>query len=367
MLAIAALPRALKKGVAGTLSVLCLVASLAIANDIQDANRLLKTGQHAQALARVNRILAANPKDPEARFLKGVILTEQGNAEAATGVFRRLTRDYPALPEPYNNLAVIYATQGQYDEARLALEKSIRTHPSYATAYENLGDVYSKLASDAYDRALRLDSTNNGEPKKLALVRVLTGRETTAATQLAAASPAPTARAAAPKQPSPGVTKSTRTASSSTRRQASSPPRQTTQAPIIVAKTAARPAPSAPAKKTRTAPDAAIRETVSAWAQAWSAKDVERYLAFYAPAFKTPGGEPRTAWEELRRKRVAGPRKIQVSISGVKVLRRDDARAAVTFRQRYRSDRFQGRTRKTLELVRNGKQWLIVEERVIKK
>ncbi len=364
MLAIAALPCALKRGVAGTLSALCLVVSSAVANDIQDANRLLKTGQHAQALARVNKILAADPKDPEARFLKGVILTEQGNAEAATGVFQRLTQDYPALPEPYNNLAVIYATQGQYDDARRALEKSIRTHPSYATAYENLGDVYSKLASDAYDRALRLDSTNTGASKKLALVRVLTGRETTGATQLAAASPAP---AAASTTPSPSVTKSTRAASSSTRGQASSPPRQTTQAPITVAKTAAGPAPSAPAKTTQTAPDAAIRETVTGWAQAWSAKDVERYLAFYAPAFKTPGGEPRAAWEELRRKRVAGPNKIQVSISGVDVLRRDDARAAVTFRQRYRSDRFQGSTRKALELVRDGKHWLIVEERVIKK
>ena len=29
-------------------------------------------------------------------------------------------------------------------------------HPSYATAYENLGDVYAKLASQAYDKALRV-------------------------------------------------------------------------------------------------------------------------------------------------------------------------------------------------------------------
>lgn len=365
MLAIAALPRALKQGVAGTLSALCLVASTALANDIQDANQLLKTGQHAQALARVNKILAADPKDPEARFLKGVILAEQGNAAAATGVFQRLTQDYPALPEPYNNLAVIYATQGQYDEARRALEKSIRTHPSYATAYENLGDVYSKLASDAYDRALHLDSTNTGASKKLALVRVLSGRETTAATQLAAAAPAPTVPATASTLPSPGVTKSTRAANSSVRSRASSPPKPTAQAPIAVAKAAARPAPSAPAAGT--ASDAAIEATVAAWAQAWSAKDVERYLAFYAPAFKTPRGEPRTAWENLRRARVTGPRSIQVSISGVKVLRQDDARAEVIFRQRYRSDKFQGSTRKALALVRAGNRWLIVEERVIKK
>src|SRR2546425_9737176 len=78
-------------------------------------------------------------------------------------IFTKLTQDYPELPEPYNNLAVIYASQGQYEKARAALEQSIRTHPSYATAYENLGDVYAKLASQAYDKALQLDSSNSGE------------------------------------------------------------------------------------------------------------------------------------------------------------------------------------------------------------
>ena len=114
-----ALPCALRKGAVGTLSALCLIAVSAQANEIDDANTLLKAGQHRQAMARVDKILASDPKDPEARFLKGVILTEQGDAKAATGVFQRLTQDYPALPEPYNNLAVIYAAQGQYDEARL--------------------------------------------------------------------------------------------------------------------------------------------------------------------------------------------------------------------------------------------------------
>ena len=105
-------------------------------------------------------MLAAKPKDAQARFLKGLIFAEQGNAKDATDVFLQLTKDYPDLPEPYNNLAVIYASQGQYDKARGALEQSIRTHPSYATAYENLGDVYAKLASQAYDKALQIDSAN---------------------------------------------------------------------------------------------------------------------------------------------------------------------------------------------------------------
>src|SRR6266571_5892286 len=173
---------------------LCLAAFYAAAparaDDLQDASRLLKAGQREQALERVNRALAAKPADPQARFLKGLIYTEQGNAREAIEIFTKLTQDYPDLPEPYNNLAVIYAGQGQYEKARAALEQSIRTHPSYATAYENLGDVYAKLASQAYDKALQLDSSNTGAQNKLSLVRELV-REPGAKPAAVAAAPTP--------------------------------------------------------------------------------------------------------------------------------------------------------------------------------
>src|SRR5258708_8943381 len=168
--------RSLRRGVI----LLCLAAlcsaAPARADDLEDASRLLKAGQREQALERVNRALAAKPGDPQARFLKGLIYTEQGNTREAIEIFTKLTQDYPDLPEPYNNLAVIYAGQGQYEKARAALEQSIRTHPSYATAYENLGDVYAKLASQAYDKALQLDSSNTGAQNNLSLLRQLVRR-----------------------------------------------------------------------------------------------------------------------------------------------------------------------------------------------
>src|SRR4051812_14038267 len=184
-----------------------LVCALAIAlptlaDDVQDAAKLLKAGQHQQALERVNKVLAAKPRDPQARFLKGLIYTEQGNTKEAIEIFTKLTQDYPELPEPYNNLAVIYASQGQYEKARSALEQSIRTHPSYATAYENLGDVYAKLASQAYDKALQLDSSNTGAQNKLSLVRELVGAPQAPGTKEAAQPPAVVAQKA-PEKPAP--------------------------------------------------------------------------------------------------------------------------------------------------------------------
>src|SRR5216684_6342406 len=163
----------LRRGLTALCAAALCSALPARGDDLQDASKFLKAGQHSQALERVNKVLKAKPRDPQARFLKGIIVTEQGNSKEAIEIFTKLTQDYPELPEPYNNLAVIYASQGQYEKARAALEQSIRTHPSYATAYENLGDVYAKLASQAYDKALQLDASNTGAQNKLSLVREL--------------------------------------------------------------------------------------------------------------------------------------------------------------------------------------------------
>jgi Flp pilus assembly protein TadD len=311
-----------------------IAASPARADDIQDINRLIKQGQHAQAMDRVNQVLAKKPRDAQARFLKGVILAEQNKPQEAIDVFTRLSQDYPELPEPYNNLAVLYAGQGQYEKARQQLEMSIRTHPSYATAYENLGDVYAKLASQAYDKALQLDSSNSTAKNKLSLIRELISRAPSATPVVAA--DAPSAVAAGPK-PAP-------------------------RAP------AAAPSKSEPAKTQAAAavPPGGqdVLKAVQAWANAWSTKDVESYLAFYASDFKTPKGEPRAQWEKARKERITAPKRIQVTIEAPKVTLKGDDNAVVSFRQKYRSDNLQSSNSKTLVLVRAEGKWKIQQERV---
>jgi tetratricopeptide (TPR) repeat protein len=331
---------------AALLVALLAISRPAFADDVQDASKLLKSGQHQQALERVNKVLAAKPKDAQARFLKGLIFAEQGNTKDATDIFLALTKDYPDLPEPYNNLAVIYASQGQYDKARGSLEQSIRTHPSYATAYENLGDVYAKLASQAYDKALQIDSANPGAKNKLALVRELVGGTAPASS---AAKPVAVAAAPAPKEPA-------------------KPPAAI--AAVEPAKPAAEKAaaekPAAEKPAAANAGNAGIIETVNAWAKAWSSKDVDGYLAFYSRDFKTPGGEARAEWEKARRQRITAPKSIAVSVDSPKVSVGTDGQAAsVTFRQGYRSDVIKStNTTKTLVLAKIDGRWLIQQERV---
>ncbi len=308
----------MRLGLAAIAIALAAASPFARADELAEASKLLKSGQHQQALERVNKRLSDKPKDPQARFLKGLIYTEQGNTRDAIDMFHKLTVDYPELPEPYNNLAVIYASQGQYDKARSSLEQSIRTHPSYATAYENLGDVYAKLASQAYDKALKLDSSNAGAQNKLALVRDLVGGMPRGEAPAAMVAAAPKSAAA-----------------------------------------------EKPAAKAVAVEQDDVLAAVHAWAQAWSRKDVDAYLAFYAKEFRTPKGEPRAEWEKGRRQRILAPKSISVTLDAPQVSRDGDARAKVSFRQSYQSDVLSSRGKKTLVLVKSTDgRWQILQEQV---
>lgn len=152
---------------------LATLAGPASADDARDVRELLRVGKTADAMLKVEQALARQPADPQLRFLKGVVLTEQKKTSEAIAQFTRLIQDHPSLPEPYNNLAVLYSELGQYDKARVALEMAVRNNPRYAAAYENLGDVHAKLASEAYAKALQIDAGNRAVPLKLALIREL--------------------------------------------------------------------------------------------------------------------------------------------------------------------------------------------------
>ncbi len=148
-----------------------LLGSAVHANDYDEVNQLLRQGKANEALAKADAYIAGKPRDPQMRFLRGVILTEQKKQNEAITAFTQLTQDFPELPEPYNNLAALYAAQSKFDQARAALEQALRLNPNYATAHENLGDVYARLAAQEYVRAQQFASTNASVGPKLALIR----------------------------------------------------------------------------------------------------------------------------------------------------------------------------------------------------
>lgn len=383
----------LRRRVTATVATALLVgASTAYANNA-DITSLLQGSQPEQALKLIDQRLSATPKDPQLRFLQGVAFAMANKNKEAIDTFTQLTKEFPELPEPYNNLAVLYANQNQLDKSRQALEQAIRTNPSYSTAHENLGDIYAKLASQAYSKALQLDGSHaQSVQPKLALIHDLfsTGQAQAQAQALAKAPSAPApvtatatqavsssttapaqatvVAAAATAQPVASAQPATATPVT----EAASPP---ATEPKAETKTIAKAEPKAEPKAVATAdagqaakadtPPAAnvaeVEAAVRTWAKAWAAKDMANYLAAYSPNFQTPGKQSRKAWEAERRARIVGKRSISVNLADLTITTQND-RATARFRQHYRADTLNVSSRKTLQLELRKGQWLIVSE-----
>ena len=195
-------------------AILALVAPVAaLAGAVDDAQVALERGEYAAALSILDNHVRENDEDAQGRFLRGLTLVLMDRDDEATQAFANLVRDYPDLPEPYNNLAVLYARAGKYELAMDALETALIKHPSYATAHENLGDVYATLAQAAWKRAQVLDRDSGALEGKLSLIsQALAGgvisADASPAVALDAPPPAREPVAAAPQsqtQPQPPV------------------------------------------------------------------------------------------------------------------------------------------------------------------
>jgi tetratricopeptide (TPR) repeat protein len=334
-----------------------LLPAPSFADDATDAGKLLRAGQLPEAMQKVDAVLAQRPKDAQMRFLKGLILAEQNKNPEAITIFTKLTDDFPELPEPYNNLAVLYASSGQYDKARTALEMAIRTNPTYGTAHENLGDIYAKLASQAYDKALQLDSANSGAKLKLTLVKSLIGNTTGGSNPKTAMPPTQVTAQAANQSP---ASKLAATPTVTTKTEPSAAKVAAVKVEPPTTKVDAKPATKAAVAVNTDQSD--ILNATENWAKAWSSKDTNAYLAHYAKDFQTPKNESRKAWAEERRARIEGKGRINVKIETPKVTI-DGHTASVKFRQIYSSDQLTANSRKSLELVKQDGKWLIKAER----
>jgi len=331
------------------------------ADEYADVAQLTRDGKYVEAMAKADTYLAAKPRDPQMRFLKGVAQKDAGKATDAITTFSKLTEEFPELPEPYNNLAVLYANQNQFDKAKVALEMALKTNAGYAIAYENLGDVYAKLSSQAYNKALQIEGTNPAITPKLAMVRQLfnssSGRIAPLTTSASAISDKPTTAVVSKPVATPPAAPPS----------ASAP----TAAPAPAAATPVpAPAPQTPAVAPSKADETqnqtnakAVEESVQSWAEAWSNKDLKGYFSSYAKDFEPQGGTKRSTWEEERQTRIMGKSKISVRLEALKISF-NGSKAIVKFRQDYKADGLTVSSRKTLELIKHGERWQIIRETV---
>jgi hypothetical protein len=131
---------------------------------------------------------------------------------------------------------------------------------------------------------------------------------------------------------------------------------------VPTASNSAAPAPAAPASAIvdlRAEAESLVRQ----WAQAWSQRDVDRYLGFYGAHFAPPDNLSRDAWEDRRRQRILGKQKIFVAIDDLRVEMMDGNRAIARFAQTYEADQYrESRATKVLLLAREDNAWRITGE-----
>ena len=358
-----------------------IVAPTARADAPQDVAALIKSGKLDEAQRRADAFLATRPKDAQMRFLKGVVLAEQGKKKDAIDIFTLLTQDFPELPEPYNNLATLYAAQGQYDKARLALETAIRTDPGYGVAYENLGDVYARLAGQSYEKARKFDAGNATAQKKLTLIRDLLAnadgkRSTTPSPSRTTGQAAPAPAKSNVGLPIPSGAPALVAGVGATRPEVLASPSAPTKNDVSVSEaapstslvTAAAPPLGTPGLSGNeidlARPIAAVTAMVNGWAAARSGNDADVYLSFYAKDF---AGGPRFAsrakWEAAQRTQFTSKKKRTTTIADLNI-RVDGDGATARFREEDTIGATSATSRKVLSLINQDGKWLIRDERL---
>ena len=105
-----------------------------------------------------------------------------------------------------------------------------------------------------------------------------------------------------------------------------------------------------------------VVEQVKLWAALSARKDFAAYDALYASTFRPEGGLSRAEWASAVKARFAQKQAVAVDMQSLKVRPSGLDRAIAEFVQDYDDNLRREPTRKTLELVKAGNNWLIVRE-----
>lgn len=107
------------------------------------------------------KVLQANPDQPKALQLLGVIAHQVGKNDVAIDLISKALTINPDYDEAHNNIGNVYLELGRLDEAINSYHRCLRANPRYVKAYNNLGTALQELgkldyAIDNYHQALSI-------------------------------------------------------------------------------------------------------------------------------------------------------------------------------------------------------------------
>jgi len=136
-----------------------------VAQVLQQALAHHQAGHMPQAEALYRQALAAEPLNPDALHLLGVLAYQVGQLAAAVDLIARAVAVNPAFAQAHYNLGIALKDQGRLEDAASAYRRAIAVQPDYADAHDNLGNVLLDLgraeeAVPCYRRAIALRPGN---------------------------------------------------------------------------------------------------------------------------------------------------------------------------------------------------------------
>lgn len=107
--------------------------------------------------------------------------------------------------------------------------------------------------------------------------------------------------------------------------------------------------------------EAALRQAIQQWSQAWSGLDITQYLGMYASDFAPSKGLSRVEWDHQRTQRITRKKSIQHSIQNLSV-QINANQATVRFMQIYQDEKMRATDSKNMQWVLRNGQWKITRE-----
>ena len=139
-------------------------------------------GQHTKAAEQADQVLAAAPKNPDARLIKDRALIGMNEADKAQTDLEDLIQQYPQMNDTRLQLGNLYLNQKQYAKATEAFDRVWKSNPPDNRGLVGLQSV--KLAQGNGDDAIRtLQDLVQKNPSVLAYRSQLAGFEAAAGAQ----------------------------------------------------------------------------------------------------------------------------------------------------------------------------------------
>ena len=119
--------------------------SSAARSDYERALALLQSGERAQGIGILEKVVADSPELSAPRIDLGIAYHQAGDLEKAEATLTEALKINPSHPIAHNELGIVYRKTGRFAEARKSYEAALDVYSGYHFARRNLAvlcDLY---------------------------------------------------------------------------------------------------------------------------------------------------------------------------------------------------------------------------------